>query len=81
MIWTAIETVFLPYVNSHLAKGFPLPIIHGFTLQNAEIILTNSRITVCADVSYAEEVILRHSFLSYTHSEVEEEKRMMVLAL
>ncbi|PKI32552.1 hypothetical protein CRG98_047050 [Punica granatum] len=63
VIWTAIETVFVPYANSHLAKGFPLPIVHGFTLQDAEIILTNSRITVCGDVSYAEEDMLRHSLL------------------
>ncbi|KAI3440922.1 uncharacterized protein J3R85_002954 [Psidium guajava] len=54
VIWTVIETVFLPYVNSHLAQGFPLPIIHGFTLQNADIVCSASRITVCSDVSYAE---------------------------
>ncbi|KAK4777356.1 hypothetical protein SAY87_017543 [Trapa incisa] len=62
VIWTAIQTVLLPYANSHLAKGFPLPIIHGFTLQNAEIILTASRITVCSDVSYADEENLRYPY-------------------
>ncbi|PSS05957.1 BPI/LBP family protein precursor [Actinidia chinensis var. chinensis] len=54
IMWTIIETVFLPYVNLHLAKGFPLPIIHGFTLQNAEIICSNSNIKVCSDVAIAE---------------------------
>lgn len=54
VIWTVIETVFLPYVNAHLAKGFPLPIIHGFTLQDADIVCSASTITVCSDVSYAE---------------------------
>ncbi|KAK3038926.1 hypothetical protein RJ639_027554 [Escallonia herrerae] len=54
VIWTTIETVFLPYANSHLGKGFPLPIIRGFTLQNAEIICSNSRITVCSDVSFVD---------------------------
>ncbi|XP_054797834.1 putative BPI/LBP family protein At1g04970 [Prosopis cineraria] len=54
VVWTLIQTVFLPYANSHLSKGFPLPIIHGFTLQNAEIILSNSRVTVCSDVVFAE---------------------------
>ena len=49
-----METVFLPYANSHLSKGFPLPIIHGLTLQDAEIILSTSRVTVCSDVSFAE---------------------------
>ena len=53
-MWTIIETVFLPYVNLHLAKGFPLPIIRGFTLQNAEVICSNSNIKVCSDVSFAE---------------------------
>lgn len=54
IVWTLIQTVFLPYANSHLSKGFPLPIIHGFSLQNAEIILSNSRVTVCSDVVFAE---------------------------
>ncbi|XP_058745171.1 putative BPI/LBP family protein At1g04970 [Vicia villosa] len=53
-IWTIIETVFLPYANSHLSKGLPLPIIHGFTLQDAEIILSTSKVGVCSDVSFAE---------------------------
>lgn len=54
IVWTIIQTVFLPYANAHLEKGFPLPIIDGFTLQNAEIISSSSRITVCSDVTYAE---------------------------
>lgn len=53
-MWTIIETVFLPYANSHLSKGLPLPIIHGFTLQDAEIILSTSKVEVCSDVSFAE---------------------------
>ncbi|KVI10656.1 Bactericidal permeability-increasing protein, alpha/beta domain-containing protein [Cynara cardunculus var. scolymus] len=54
VMWTLIETVFMPYVNAQLGNGFPLPIIHGFTLQNAEIVSTDSRITVCSDVTYQE---------------------------
>lgn len=54
IVWTLIQTVALPYANSHLSKGFPLPIIHGFTLQNAEISLSSSRITVCSDVVFTE---------------------------
>ncbi|XP_021832572.1 putative BPI/LBP family protein At1g04970 [Prunus avium] len=53
VMWTIIQTVFLPYVNSHLGKGFPLPIIHGFTLQNAELVCSSSRIMVCSDVIYS----------------------------
>ncbi|KFK42843.1 hypothetical protein AALP_AA1G046400 [Arabis alpina] len=52
IVWTVIQTVFVPFANDHLAKGFPLPIIHGFTLENAEIICTSSDITICSDVAY-----------------------------
>ncbi|KAF2284848.1 hypothetical protein GH714_031201 [Hevea brasiliensis] len=54
VIWTLIQTVFLPYANVHLAQGFPLPIVHGFTLKNAEIICSRSKITVCSDVEFTE---------------------------
>ncbi|KAJ0245063.1 putative BPI/LBP family protein [Hirschfeldia incana] len=52
IVWTVIQTVFVPYANDHLEKGFPLPIIHGFTLENAEIICSSSEITICSDVAY-----------------------------
>ncbi|KAK6919274.1 Lipid-binding serum glycoprotein, N-terminal [Dillenia turbinata] len=58
IMWTIIQTVFLPYANSHLGKGFPLPIVRGFTLQNAEIICSTSVITVCSDVIYEESLNL-----------------------
>lgn len=54
VVWTVIETVALPYANSHLEKGFPLPVIHGFTLKDAEIICSSSKITVCSNVEYSE---------------------------
>ncbi|XP_057726917.1 putative BPI/LBP family protein At1g04970 [Arachis stenosperma] len=63
VVWTLIETVFLPYANLHLSKGFPLPIIHGFTLQEAEIILSDSRITVCSDVSFSDSNKLLFKFI------------------
>lgn len=48
-----LNTVFMPLVNSHLRKGFPLPIIHGFTLQDASILISSSKITVCSDVVFS----------------------------
>ncbi|XP_010252620.1 PREDICTED: putative BPI/LBP family protein At1g04970 isoform X1 [Nelumbo nucifera] len=54
VMWIFLKTVFLPYVNLHLKKGFPLPIIRGFNLQNAKILCTNSLITVCSDVALAD---------------------------
>ncbi|CAA7407912.1 unnamed protein product [Spirodela intermedia] len=47
-----LNNVVVPYVNSRLRVGFPLPIIHGFTLQNANIISSDSRIDVCTDLVY-----------------------------
>ncbi|ONK69264.1 uncharacterized protein A4U43_C05F21040 [Asparagus officinalis] len=47
-----LNTVFIPLVNSHLKQGFPLPIIHGFTLQDAEILTSSSKIVVCSDVVF-----------------------------
>lgn len=61
VIWTMIETVFLPYVNARLGIGFPLPIISGFMLENAEIISSDSSITVCSDVSYKESFDSSHT--------------------
>lgn len=60
VMWTLIETVFLPFANKHLGKGFPLPIIRGFTIQNAEIICSPSRVTVCSDVAYVESYSRTH---------------------
>ncbi|XP_012080676.1 putative BPI/LBP family protein At1g04970 isoform X2 [Jatropha curcas] len=54
VIWTLIQTVFLPYANAQLRQGFPLPIIHGFTLKNAETTCSSSKITVCGDVEFTD---------------------------
>uniref|UniRef100_A0A5B7BY55 Lipid-binding serum glycoprotein C-terminal domain-containing protein n=1 Tax=Davidia involucrata TaxID=16924 RepID=A0A5B7BY55_DAVIN len=48
---TVLKTVFLPYVNLHLRRGFPLPLFHGYRLQNAQILCTDSRIVICSDVA------------------------------
>ncbi|URE35551.1 BPI LBP family protein [Musa troglodytarum] len=47
-----LNTVFVPYVNTHLRRGFPLPIVHGFTLQHADILTANSIMIVCSDVAF-----------------------------
>jgi len=54
----------LPELNSHLMSGFPLPLIHGFSLQNAEVDYSDSTITVCSDVAYREddEILKKFSF-------------------
>ncbi|XP_042477445.1 putative BPI/LBP family protein At1g04970 [Macadamia integrifolia] len=69
---TFLKTVFFPYVNLRLRRGFPLPIIRGFTLQNADIVSANSQIVVCSDVVYTDSNELKllphnqiRSFLSF----------------
>uniref|UniRef100_A0A1J3J382 Putative BPI/LBP family protein n=1 Tax=Noccaea caerulescens TaxID=107243 RepID=A0A1J3J382_NOCCA len=68
IVWTVIQTVFVPYANEHLEKGFPLPIIRGFTLENAEIICSSSEITVCSDVAYLDSSQQPRSHLSLPRS-------------
>uniref|UniRef100_A0A7N0TB78 Lipid-binding serum glycoprotein C-terminal domain-containing protein n=1 Tax=Kalanchoe fedtschenkoi TaxID=63787 RepID=A0A7N0TB78_KALFE len=63
VVWTLLETIAVPYANLHLAKGFPLPIINGFTLKNANIILSESKITVYSDVSYDAKSVLFNQFM------------------
>ncbi|MCL7032343.1 hypothetical protein MKW94_029402 [Papaver nudicaule] len=49
---TFIKTAALPYANSRLTKGFPLPIFRGFTLQNADLIYRRSKIMISTDVGF-----------------------------
>ncbi|XP_078443572.1 lipid-binding serum glycoprotein family protein isoform X2 [Wolffia australiana] len=48
-----LNNVVVPYVNSRLRSGFPLPIIHGFTLQHASIQSWDSRIDICTDFMFS----------------------------
>ncbi|KAK4341879.1 hypothetical protein RND71_037695 [Anisodus tanguticus] len=53
---TALRTVILPYINLKLSRGYPLPTFHGYMLQNAEILCSDSWIKVCSDVAPAEQL-------------------------
>ncbi|XP_042374360.1 putative BPI/LBP family protein At1g04970 [Zingiber officinale] len=57
-----LNTIFLPYVNLQLRQGFPLPIIKGFTLQNANILTTSSVMVVCSDLVFNKSISLYSSF-------------------
>ncbi|VVA99015.1 unnamed protein product [Arabis nemorensis] len=48
---TVLESLFLPYVNTRLKRGFPLPIPHGFTIKNAEIVFVKNGVMVCTDIA------------------------------
>ncbi|KAF3331069.1 putative BPI/LBP family protein [Carex littledalei] len=49
---TFLKTICIPYLNSYLRRGIPLPIIHGFTLEGAYILMPNSRVIIGSDVTY-----------------------------
>lgn len=55
VVQTLVKTTLLPNANAYLKKGFPLPIIHSFMLQNTELINSNSRIMVCSDILWTKE--------------------------
>ncbi|KAK4386936.1 putative BPI/LBP family protein [Sesamum angolense] len=48
---TTLRTVVLPYVNLKLSKGFQIPVFHGYGLQDAHILCTDSWIVICSDVA------------------------------
>ncbi|CAE5967939.1 unnamed protein product [Arabidopsis arenosa] len=45
-----LEALFLPYVNTRLKRGFPLPIPGDFTINNIKIVYVRSGISVCTDI-------------------------------
>jgi hypothetical protein len=49
-----LKNLFVPYVNSYLGQGFPLPIIKGFLIRDAYILTSQSRIIVSSDVDFVE---------------------------
>lgn len=53
---TALRTVILPYINLKLSKGYPLPTFHGYMLQNAEILCSDSWIKICSDVAPVKQI-------------------------
>lgn len=62
VISEVLKEVLLPTLNSRLMSGFPLPLIHGFTLKNAEIDYLDSMITVSSDVAFADDYQLPEDF-------------------
>ncbi|XP_038690731.1 putative BPI/LBP family protein At1g04970 [Tripterygium wilfordii] len=51
VISVILKTVLFPYVNVHLRKGFPLPLLHGFEVREAEIFYMDSNVIVCSDLA------------------------------
>lgn len=52
IVRTLVKDVLLPLVNQHLKRGFPLPIIKNFRVQDADVLYGESQLLVCADVQY-----------------------------
>jgi len=49
-----LKHLFVPYVNSYLEQGFPLPIIKGFSIRDAYILTSFSKLIVSCDVTFIE---------------------------
>ncbi|WVZ65350.1 hypothetical protein U9M48_014730 [Paspalum notatum var. saurae] len=47
-----LRSLFVPYVNSYLKEGFQLPIIKGFSVRDAYILTSHSRMIVSCDVAF-----------------------------
>ncbi|XP_027329590.1 putative BPI/LBP family protein At1g04970 [Abrus precatorius] len=56
---SVLKTVLIPYLNSQLKRGIPLPILNGFALDSAHILYTPPWITVCSDVSFLGDYYLK----------------------
>lgn len=54
-MWVFLKDVAVPYVNARFRKGFPLPVIRGFSLEDADISCSSSRIVVCSNVAYTDQ--------------------------
>lgn len=52
IVRTLVKDVLLPLVNQHLKRGFPLPMIKNFRVQDADVLYGESQLLVCADVQY-----------------------------
>ncbi|XP_058745040.1 putative BPI/LBP family protein At1g04970 [Vicia villosa] len=61
---TVLKTVLIPYLNSQLKKGIPLPILKGFALKNARIMNTPPWIVLSSDVTFLGDYYLRHHLAS-----------------
>lgn len=48
---TALRTVILPYINLKLSRGYPLPTFHGYMLENAHILFSDSWIKISSDIA------------------------------
>ncbi|KAF3453380.1 hypothetical protein FNV43_RR03820 [Rhamnella rubrinervis] len=59
-----LKTVIFPYVNLKLWQGIPLPLLHGFTLHNADIFCADSRVVICSDAAYAAQLSSFGSYLA-----------------
>ncbi|XP_019194508.1 PREDICTED: putative BPI/LBP family protein At1g04970 [Ipomoea nil] len=51
IVLNVLRTGVLPYVNSRLGQGFSVPAFYGYTLQNTEILCSDSWIMVSSDVA------------------------------
>ncbi|PIN10071.1 BPI/LBP/CETP family protein [Handroanthus impetiginosus] len=55
---TTLRTLVLPYINLKLSRGFHIPDFHGYELQDAQILCTDSWIVICSNVASVNQLSL-----------------------
>ncbi|KAM3189262.1 hypothetical protein ACQJBY_067899 [Aegilops geniculata] len=48
-----LNTVCMPYLNSHLGNGYILPVVHGFTLKDVHVVTSTEQLMLCSDITFA----------------------------
>ncbi|VAI73311.1 unnamed protein product [Triticum turgidum subsp. durum] len=48
-----LNTVCMPYLNSHLGNGYILPVVHGFTLKDVHVVTSAEQLMLCSDITFA----------------------------
>ncbi|CAM0905682.1 unnamed protein product [Alopecurus aequalis] len=48
-----LNTACMPYLNSRLGHGFILPVVHGFTLKDVDVVTSPEQLTLCSNITFA----------------------------
>ena len=73
-----LKNLFVPYVNSYLEQGFQLPIIKGFSVIDAYVLTSYSRMIVSCNVAFTEPEVLSPVQESKTNEDLSHEVSLLV---
>ncbi|EER99078.1 hypothetical protein BDA96_02G255100 [Sorghum bicolor] len=73
-----LKSLFVPYVNSYLEQGFQLPIIKGFSVIDAYVLTSYSRMIVSCNVAFPEPEVLSPIQESKTNEDLSHEVGLLI---